>query len=331
MRKKIKINLYICENRKTMHQEILLKQIRKKIGDKSLNDEIANILNISYDAAHRRTSMKAKFSFEEAIELAKYYQISIDQFLGTENQLVVKRTQPVKTKEDLLHFFESSLKILDVFQNANHSKVYYSAKDIPFFYTISNTILSRFKFYVWMNLLNEDKFLCSFEDFDLPYYSPKNEMLKDLYENQHVTEIWNDTTIMSIMMQISFYSEMGLLKFKDIALILEEVRSVLRNIEYKIQHNPDFKFYVNDLVILSNNILFKNEYQSSFFIPFNMFGYMMTNDQNTCEDTLIYFEHEIKNSKSLNSSGNRERKMFFNKMYQQIDDSENKLKNLSQL
>ncbi|WP_278351934.1 hypothetical protein [Chryseobacterium gleum] len=43
-----------------MHQEALLKEIRRKIGEKSLNDEIANILNISYDAAHRRTSMKAK-------------------------------------------------------------------------------------------------------------------------------------------------------------------------------------------------------------------------------------------------------------------------------
>lgn len=311
---------------KDMNQEVLLKQIRKKIGNKSLNDEIANILNISYDAAHRRTSMKAKFSFEEAIELAKYYQISIDQFLGAKNQLVVKRTQPVKTQEDLLYFFESSLKILNVFQSINQSKVYYSAKDIPFFYTISDTILSRFKFYVWMNLLNEDKYLCSFEDFDLPYHSPKNEMLKNLYESQKVTEVWNDTTIISILMQVNFYSEMGLLQFTDIVLILEEVRVVLRNIEHKIQHNPDFEFYVNDLVILSNNILFKNEYQSSFFIPFNMFGYMMTNDENTCNDTLIYFEHEIKNSKSLNTSGNRERKMFFNKMYQQIDDLQEKLK-----
>ncbi|RZJ47920.1 MAG: hypothetical protein EOO19_08520 [Chryseobacterium sp.] len=131
---------------------------------------------------------------------------------------------------------------------------------------------------------------------------------------------------MSILMQVSFYSEMGLLKFKDIVLILEEVRIVLRNIEYKIQHNPDFNFYVNDLVILSNNILFKNDYLSSFFIPFNMFGYMMTNDENTCNDTLIYFEHEIKNSKSLKTSGNRERKVFFNRMYQQIDDLMEKLR-----
>ena len=78
---------------KTMHQEILLKQIRRKIGDKSLNDEIANILNISYDAAHRRTSLKAKFSFEEALELAKYYQLSLDQLLTSDHQILVQKTR----------------------------------------------------------------------------------------------------------------------------------------------------------------------------------------------------------------------------------------------
>ena len=115
-----------------MYQEYLLKEIRKKIGEKSLNDEIANILNISYDAAHRRSSSKAKFSFEEALELAKHYQISLDQFLGAENQMVVKHPTN-KTTNDLLSYFENSLKMLHVFQENENSQVYYSAKDIPFF------------------------------------------------------------------------------------------------------------------------------------------------------------------------------------------------------
>lgn len=308
-----------------MHQEALLKEIRRKIGDRSLNDEIANILNISYDAAHRRTSQKAKFSFEEALELAKYYQISLDQFLGTENQLVVKRTQPVKTTEDLLNYFENSLKILNVFQDITHSKVYYSAKDIPFFYTISDSVLSRFKFYVWMNLLNQDKFLSPFDEFNIQYHSVKNEMLKDLYDKQNVTEIWNDTTILSALRQITFYSEMGLLRKNDIELILEDLKKLLMDLENKTLEKSNFQIYINDLVILNNSILFKNDQQCSFFIPFSMFGYMMTNDRITCEDSLSYFEHQIKNSRSLNESGNRERKMFFNKMYEQIENLNQKL------
>ncbi|MBT2622988.1 MULTISPECIES: helix-turn-helix domain-containing protein [Chryseobacterium] len=308
-----------------MHQEALLKEIRRKIGDRSLNDEIANILNISYDAAHRRTSLKAKFSFEEALELAKYYQISLDQYLGSENQLVVKRTQPVRTTEDLLNYFENSLKILDVFHNITHSQVFYSAKDIPFFYTISDSILSRFKFYVWMNLLNQDQFLSPFNEFRMQYHSPKNEMLIELYNKQNVTEIWNDTTIMSALRQISFYFEIGLLQKADAVLILEDLKKLLEDLENKTLQKSNFQIFANDLVILNNSILFKNDQQCSFFIPFSMFGYMMTNDEMTCKDSLSYFEHQIKNSRSLNTSGNRDRKMFFNTMYQQIENLKEKL------
>ena len=44
--------LYFCENHKMKHQEILLAAIRNLLpNDISLNDEIAKILDISYDAA----------------------------------------------------------------------------------------------------------------------------------------------------------------------------------------------------------------------------------------------------------------------------------------
>ena len=48
------------------NQELLLKEIRKLIST-SLNDEISAILNISYDAAHRRVSGKSKFSIDETL------------------------------------------------------------------------------------------------------------------------------------------------------------------------------------------------------------------------------------------------------------------------
>ena len=88
-----------------MYQELLLKEIRSKIGEKSLNDEIANVLNISYDAAHRRTSMKSKFSLEESLLLAKFYHISLDKFLKSDDNLMVQKTKAVSKTEDLYSFF----------------------------------------------------------------------------------------------------------------------------------------------------------------------------------------------------------------------------------
>lgn len=326
MRKKIKINLYICENRKNMHQEVLLKQIRKKIGDKSLNDEIANILNISYDAAHRRTSLKAKFSFEEALELAKYYQISLNEFLNSENQLVVQKTTPVISTDDLQSFFQNNLNVFDRLPLSDEMKIYYSAKDIPFFYTLSDTLLSRFKIYVWMNLLNAKQFFVPFLEFSPPNFNLNTKELRRKYEEQNVIEIWNDTTISSILQQISFYFDTRLLLKNEAGIILNGVKGVIEYIEQKTDTNPKYQIYENELMQLSNDIFFCHPKNSLLAMPLNTFGYILINDIKTCSETYNYFEHQIKNSKSLSTSGNRDRKIFFNKMYQQIDDLVEKLK-----
>jgi len=309
-----------------MYQELLLKEIRNKIGEKSLNDELANVLNISYDAAHRRTSLKSKFSLEESLVLAKFYNISLDSFMESDNQIIAKKTKPIRTVTDLLNYFDDALHLLNDFKINKETEVYYSAKDIPFFYTISDSVLSRFKLFVWMNLLNEKDFMQPFDDFKLERYSDKSEDLKNLYENLNVTEIWNNTTISSILNQVLFYSEIEILSKETAKLILEELKILIKSIEKKAENeNKNFHIYAHDILILNNSILFKNEEKSSLFVPYNMFGYMMTDDQSTCDDALNFFQHQIKNSRLLNASGNRDKKLFFNKMYEQIENLKQKL------
>lgn len=301
-----------------MYQELLLKEIRNRIGDKSLNDELANVLNISYDAAHRRTSLKTKFSLEESLQLAEFYTISLDRFLENSDNLLVKKTKAVKKTEDLHSFFDNTLDILGSIRFSENSVIYYSAKDIPFFYTLSDTPLSRFKIYVWMNLLNSKQVFIPFQDFQPDPFNTKTQVLKEIYEQQNVIELWNDMTISSILLQVSFYFEIGLLKKNDAVKILEELDDLNHYIENKTETNPRFQIYQNELVHLSNDIFISNGSQSTIAIPCNMFGYLLTNDVKTCKETLNYFEHQIKNCKSLNTAGNRDRKLFFNKMYDRL-------------
>lgn len=308
-----------------MHQEILLKQIRRKIGDKSLNDEIANILNISYDAAHRRTSLKAKFSFEEALELAKYYQLSLDQLLTSDHQILVQKTKAVTETGDLQSFFKHNLSIFENLPLSDGMTIYYSAKDIPFFYTLSDTLLSRFKIYVWMNLLNAKQVFIPFLEFLPPDFNLDTKALRKKYEEQNVVELWNDHTVSSILQQILFYFETGLLKKNEARIILQELTELIEYIEGKTENSPRFRLYENELMHLSNDIFFHHPQQSLFAIPTNMFGYILITDDKTCTETQNYFEHQIKNSKSMNTSGNRDRKIFFNKMYKQIESLEEKL------
>ena len=73
-----------------MLQEAFVNRVKKELSNgKSLNETVARILDISYDAAHRRTSLKSKFSLEESILLARHFRISIDSLFGAvEDQFV---------------------------------------------------------------------------------------------------------------------------------------------------------------------------------------------------------------------------------------------------
>ena len=159
-----------------------------------------------------------------------------------------------------------------------------------------------------------------FNEFTLSNHSEKSADLKVVYENLNVTEILNSTTISSVLNQISFYTEIKILTKNTALEILGELKTLISNIEKKAEQNDKkFHIYAHDILILNNSILFKNEEKSSLFVPFNMFGYMMTEDRETCDDALNFFQHQIKNSTSLTYSGQRDRKNFFNKMRESIE------------
>ena len=303
-------------------QELLLKTIQKKIGPtKSLLDAIATVLHISYDAAHRRVSLKSKFSIEEAVQLCLYYDVSMDSIIRKNNKLVVEKTKEVEQMEDLLEYFKDSLQHLIEFRDKKEIRLYYSAKDIPLFYTIGGSLLSKFKLYVWSNLLIENNSIPAFEQFHLTSNIQEySNQLIQLYESIEVHEIWNDTTINSTVQQILYFFESGLLKKETTIILYQELIDLLHKIESKCTHNDQkFHLYYNELLILNNNVIIGNLEKKKLFVPYTMLGYFITEDEKTTNNTQTFFRHQIKNSKSLNLSGTRDRKIFFNRAFQKIN------------
>ena len=85
------------------NQDLLLNQVRKQISQtSSLNDIIATVLNISYDAAHRRVSGKSKFSIDETSELANHFNISLDNLFLKKEKIIVEKTIEITSLKDML-------------------------------------------------------------------------------------------------------------------------------------------------------------------------------------------------------------------------------------
>lgn len=311
------------------NQELLLKAIRKQLSkETSLIDEIATILNISYDASHRRVSMKSKFSIDETVLLCNRYGIAMDAVFGNKTNVLFNKTKEVKCLDDLIMYFKDSVENLKEFKNSN-ATMYYSAKDIPLFYTIGGTLLSKFKLYVWLNLLIGKENIAAFESFQLTQQLQEyTSELQAIYNELSIHEIWNDTTINSSIQQIYYFFESGLLTTENAIFLYEDVKNILKQLEEKCSKNqPNYHLYFNELLILNNNVLISNADKNKLFIPYTMLGYFITNDLNTTKNAAAYFLDQLKNSKSLNLSGTRDRKLFFNKANQKVDYYLNRVNN----
>lgn len=304
------------------HQESFLKAIRNKISKStSLIDEIATVLEISYDASHRRISEKSKFSLDETIKLANHFNISLDNLYAKKETIIVEKTIEIETLKDMLQYFKRSAEQIEVLTKNPNTMLFYSAKDIPLFYFMDGTILSKFKAFVWLNLLNTSQKKVSFENFVIEEsFTEYMQKLKNVYENIRVNEIWNDTTINSSLQQILYFYEAGLLSLKNANALCKDLKRIINLIQEKCnKSDTNFAIYYNELILLNNNMLIESGQKLTMFVPYTLLGYFITDNEDGCKNVHQFFKQQIINSKPLGQSGIKEQNLFFNRAIRKID------------
>lgn len=304
------------------HQESFLKTIRSKISKStSLIDEIAAILEISYDASHRRISQKSKFSIDETIKLANHFNISLDNLFSKKEKVIVEKTIEIETLKDMLQYFKSSAEQIEILTKNPKTALFYSAKDIPLFYFMDGTILSKFKAFVWLNLLNTNQKKVAFENFVIDEsFSEYMQILKKTYENTIVNEVWNDTTINSSLQQILYFYESGLLNLKSANALCKDLKRIINVIQEKCNvSNNNFALYYNELILLNNNMLIETPEKLTMFVPYTLLGYFITDNEESCKNVHQFFKQQIINSKPLGQSGIKEQNIFFNRANRKVD------------
>lgn len=305
-----------------MEQALFLTEIKNVLPpNTSLIDAVAGALDISYDAAHRRTNLKSKLSLHESIQLAKHFNLSLDKlFTSTKNNWVsVEKTAAIHNEEQLKEYFENSYNNLSPLLGQKECKLIYSAKDIPVFYDLKSDIMMRFKIYVWLKLLDPNFHSISYTNFT-PSLSIQqiSKRLGDLYEDLPITEIWDLTTINGTLKQIHFYFKAGHLTEKEALTITTSLTEIITAISQRVITDPSYTFYYNELLIMNNNIYAEIGDQQSLYIPFTLLSYYRTSDRNTCNQAKTYLDKQLQHSKLLNTAGEKERNTFFNKIHKKI-------------
>ena len=94
-------------------EDLLFNYVKEKLPKNvSLVNEIADILNINYDAAYRRIKGKTTLSLKEAFILADHYNLNLNDILSNKslctNKIVVEKTHNIISDDFLDVFFDKS-------------------------------------------------------------------------------------------------------------------------------------------------------------------------------------------------------------------------------
>ena len=215
----------------------------------------------------------------------------------------------------------------------------YSAKDIPLFHTLNDSLLTRYKMYVWLKDINEEmaQSKITFDNWKDTIPDSLLETAFDLanvYKHINITEIWNETTLTGSLQQILYYFETGLVSTKLALQICEDINDVINRVEQQTieqsltgaQSNIYYHLYRCDLHTLHNTIMVSSKYGKVFFQPFTVLSYFKIDHPQTCEMMYDFFQKMMRNSKLLANAGERDRTLFFNKIHKKIDNAKERIK-----
>jgi transcriptional regulator with XRE-family HTH domain len=318
-------------------QELFFDRLRAVMKPNlSAADQIADVLNMSKDAVYRRLRGDSPLTFDDAVKLATHFNVSLNSLEGNQNMVLFKRKPNIQSLEDFRRYLEDSLQLLEGTSLFRKKQMIYSAKDIPIFYQFKFRELGAFKMYVWL------KSIYGVEKILGEHYSLKNipddilalgNKLWLAYSKIPCMEIWNDTTMLSLLKQVEYYYEAGMLASKEEALLIcEQIKDMIRMI-YKqtltgMRLNPvdedmetgiPYEMYVHELLIMDNHIIIEQDNQLTYLIPYAGVNYLSTRNPELCEAMRSYMSQQTKKSALITNFSEKERNKFFIKMRARVD------------
>tara|TARA_R110002153_G_scaffold84889_11_gene212440 strand:- start:4395 stop:4988 length:594 start_codon:yes stop_codon:yes gene_type:complete len=195
-----------------IEEDKLFDYIKLKIPENvSFIDEIADVLDISYDAAYRRIKGKTSLTLSESLLLSNRFNFNLNDILidkeVDDERIVVEKTHPILSNNALKLFFEKGTSEAQKVVNYKDGQIINCAKDFPFYHSDSG-LLKSFRLYVFINTLSNDpvKKKIPFSAFKpSAVILEKYEAFLNQYKKVALLEVWNDSTIDNILNQIQFF------------------------------------------------------------------------------------------------------------------------------
>jgi hypothetical protein len=303
----------------------LFTQLRKRIPQNpKLVARLVEILPLEKEAVYRRLRQEVPFAFEEIMTIAKAFNISLDNMMGTDVQPTfpfkvqsTKNENPIEINYSILEEYIQAIK--DVASDP-HGEISLVTNVIPQSLYTGFQCIYHFFYFKWRyysiptnqtktyhEIKLSDRLLQIIEDIFV--YSKKVKSSYFILDNQIFQKIVKDVT---------FFNSIRLLRNEDIDYIKDDLLqfiSYMETIAVKgFVDNPSNEvfFYISDTSIDSSYSYIDSQSSIRFALFWSfIFNNILTFDEETLDMVKHHIRSKIRTSTPLSVTGERQRTQYF--------------------
>lgn len=303
----------------------------------SMVDEIASLLDLSYDSVYRRIRGEKPVTLNELKILCEHFQLSLDQVLQLHTDKVLFTDLEAKgAVTNFNEYLQGMISQLQYFNSFSQKEMLYLSKDIPVFYFFYTKELAAFKSFFWSkSILNDPAFdgmRFNLMNFDADSFFTLGQKLIAEYNKMSSVELWNYESINSTILQIQYYRDAGIFESdKDLQTVLDACDMMLLHIQKQAEKGYKFlpgmgepgyaaplKLYINEIILGNNSIMVQGDDTRIAVINHIVLKYISTTDKKFTDKAFANFNNLLSRSILISQTGEKERNKFFNAMRERI-------------
>ncbi|SBV92139.1 helix-turn-helix domain-containing protein [uncultured Dysgonomonas sp.] len=209
---------------------------------KELAHYLMDILDLSRESVYRRLRSEVPFSFEEICIVAQDLDLSIDKLIGLKNtdtaHFDLKMHQWVKPEDVFLEILQDNIEIMWKLQKVDTFRMYFVLNRLPFCFTLTQKILSKFYYYKWcVNVLKGDVD-CNFSNFTVPdivYEKHQQYIMNDNLLTGEMIMILDENIFLYMIKEIDYFRRRGLLNNNDLMDLQQGLSQVVDRMELMVR------------------------------------------------------------------------------------------------
>ncbi|MBS1920929.1 MAG: helix-turn-helix domain-containing protein [Bacteroidetes bacterium] len=304
----------------------------------SLVDELCDLLDLSADSVYRRIRGEKPISLAELKKVCEHFNFSIDQLLQLQNESVLFQAPGLNNDRiEFIDYIKGMLGQFKYFNSFEQKEIKYLCKDVPFWYFYLFPELASFKTFFWIKTITSDPGYSgkqfSFKDFPFDdCFIIGQQILKEFNKIPSV-ELWNKESINSTINQIAYYKEAGIFKgLEDMIMVVDSFQQMLDHLQQQsengvkfmpgstdVSHQAPIQFYVNELILGNNTILFDLNGQRVSMMTYSVLNYLITRDTRFADKAFNNFNTLLSRSTLVSKTGEKDRNRFFNRLREKLN------------